>query len=127
MRLKKGNIAFAPFLLKHPDREKFLHYSKEPYFLTTPSILVRPEFPIKDFKEMSDLKPYIIGFYLNGVIPPPLEKKLNIRRVGGTELHKRLIYMLKAKRVDGVLDLQQISLEFMKRLRGTPSTYTPRP
>ena len=39
--LKKGEIPFIPFLLKKSERESYLHYSKKPYFITRPAILVR--------------------------------------------------------------------------------------
>lgn len=114
--LKEGDISFIPFLLKRPDREKYLHYSKKPIMLTRPAILVRSDFPLKKITSFNDLKNFKIGFFQNGAIPDPIIKAgVFIQRVAGNDARQRMMVMLRYNRIDAIFDYQSLSLKFLKK------------
>ncbi len=116
VRLKEGGISFIPFLLKKPEREKYLHYSKKPYFITKPAILVRSDFPFKKIENIDDLKDFKIGFFQHGAMPSPMIKAgIIIKRVAGKDAFQRMMVMLKYERIDAIFDYQVLTLNFLKK------------
>ena len=114
--LKEGEIPFIPFLLKKPERENYLHYSKKPYFITRPAILVRSDFPLKKIENINDLSDFKIAFFQHGAMPPAMLKAgIIIKRVAGKDAFQRMMVMLKYERIDAIFDYQVLTLNFIKK------------
>ncbi len=114
--LREGEIPFIPFLLKKPDREKYLHYTHKPYLMTKPAILVRADFPLKKIENLNDLKNAKLAFFQHGAIPPAMIKAgITIERVAGSDARQRMMTMLKYERIDAIFDYQVLSLKFLKK------------
>ena len=119
IKLKSGDISFIPFILKKPERETYLHFSKKPYFSTKPAILVRDDFPLTNIHNLSDLKGVRVAFFQHGAIPEAMiEAGAIIKSVAGNDARQRMIVMLQYERIDAIFDYQVLSLKFLKKQFG---------
>ena len=111
--LESGEIDIAPLFTKIPTREERFLYPETPLSEIISCLIVLPDSPIQEAKTTEDLKNTRIGFIEGGYIPPMLkDPSITIELVSSEDYRKINLNKLFAGRIDALLDINYISLQY---------------
>ncbi len=117
--LESGEIDVAPLFTKVPSREARFLYPGTHFFEIASCLVVLPDSPIAGIAKQDELYGKRIGFLEGAFLPPLLRhSRITIELVTNEDYRRILLNKLLARRVDAMLDINRVSLEYYLEARG---------
>lgn len=101
--LQTGRYDAALLIGKTAERKKFAWYPTYSYIHTQACLLVMHDHPLAKVESVDNILPYTIGHHIGALLTPFMQdKRITFDLLGGSNVVKKNLLKLKAKRIDAV-------------------------
>ncbi len=116
--LESGEIDVAPLFTKIPSREALFLYPRTHFAEVTSCLAVLPDHPITEVRGQETMYGLKLGFLEAAFVPPLLKHpRITLELVANEDYRQIHLNKLFAGRLDGLLDINQISLMYYLKER----------
>ncbi|WP_319478442.1 transporter substrate-binding domain-containing protein [Marispirochaeta aestuarii] len=117
--LESGEIDIIPNMTKIPEREEKFLFPETILAQIDSCLIVRPESPVSSITKPADLYGMTIGFLDAAYIPPMfIDERIKLELVQHQDYRQINLNKLWAGRLDGVLDINYISMIYYLNQKG---------